>query len=169
MRRGFAVLALGLCLLSASPGRAGEKPEQVPPPRPVGPAPEAPVPVAPAAAPLAAPGAHCAAPGGGCCGGYGGTCWQRLIGWFTYHALPVPHCCKQCPCGCCRGSCYCFLPPYVYFLGEKCHEGHYYGSPCCCGPTTAPYPGVIPPPSPYPGSLAHAGPLPVPPTVLGHQ
>ena len=157
MRRAWGVLALGLGLLAASVGRAGDGPEPVPPPTPLpgpavnGGAPAGPVvnggaPVGPALVP------NGGAPCGGCCGPRR-SCLEQLVGLFCYRPLPVPHCCRQCP-WCCHRSCGCMPPPYYYFLGERCHEGHYYGSTCggcgcrpgCGAQGPGPWPGVIPPP-----------------------
>jgi hypothetical protein len=164
MRRAWGVLALGLGLLAASAGRAGDGPEPVPPPKPLpGPAVNGGAPAGPAvnggapAGPALVPngGAHGGAPCGGCCGPCR-SCLEQLVGLFCYRALPVPPCCRQCPFRCHR-SCGCMPPPYVFFLGERCHEGHYYGSTCgscqSCGSCSrcgaqgpGPWPGVLPPP-----------------------
>jgi hypothetical protein len=179
MRRGWAVLALGLGLLAASVGRAGDGPESVPPPKAL------PEPAgnggngAILAGPTLTPSPH-GAPCGGCCGRAHRSCLQQLVDFFTYCALPVPQCCQQCPCHCHR-SCGCMPPPYVYFLGEICHEGHYYGSKCggcggcgCGASAPRPGPGVIPPPGvpltgvvpppqvPYPEQGQPQTPLPPP-------
>jgi hypothetical protein len=152
MRRGWAVLALGLGLLAASFGRAGEGPESAPPPQPQPGLADNGGNGALAAAPALTPTPN-GGPCGGCCGHAHRSCLEQLVGLFCYRALPVPPCCRQCPLHCHR-SCGCMPPAYVYFLGETCHEGHYYGSTCrscggCCGcgpSAPRPGPGVIPPP-----------------------
>jgi hypothetical protein len=171
MKRGCAALALGLGLLAAGFGRAGEGDPPKTPAAPVA------VPVDPAAP------AH---PGGcgGCCGGAHGSCWDQLCAFFSYRALPVPWCCR-CMCGCCRAY-VCHPPVYTYFLDEPCHEGRWYGhGPCCgdrghhgCGGCGAGH-GPVPfgPQSPVPvGAVVPAPPLgtpvgsPTPPVAtLGRQ
>ena len=160
MKLGCAVLALGFGLLAASVGRAEDKDLPVAPP---------PTPVVIPVAPPPLNGGDC---GAACCGRNRGSCLQQLLRWCTYRALPVPPCCKHCPF-CCRAGCYCHPPPYAYFLGDHCHEGRYYGSPCgacsgCggCGRYSSvvpgPVPGVIPPPNvPLTGVLPPS-PVPLP-------
>jgi hypothetical protein len=155
MRRGWAVLALGLGLLAASAGRAGDGPEPVPPPKPLpGNAANGGNGGAPGGPALTSPpnGGNHGAPCGGCCGHGHRSCLRQLVDFFTYRALPVPSCCRQCPCHC-HWACSCLPPAYVLFLGERCHEGHYYGSACghcggcgCGASAPTPGPGVIPPP-----------------------
>jgi hypothetical protein len=167
MKRGCALLALGLGLLAAPAGRANE--------------PDAPGPVfQPAPAP--GNGGACGARGPSCggCAAYCGSCWERLCNFFTFRGSRSP-CCNTC-CSFCTG-CYCYPPPYVYFLGDDCREGRNYlthrcggcggcgngcggcGSEGCGRRLIGSLPGPLPPPPPGPDSQAPppaAYPMPAP-------
>jgi hypothetical protein len=64
-----------------------------------------------------------------------GSCWQRLRGWLTYRALPVPRECKCCHM--CSSGLGCTPPLYTYFALRYPTSGHGYEAPLGGAPVHA--------------------------------
>jgi hypothetical protein len=157
MKRGCAVLALGLGLLAASVSWAGEG--------------DVPLTVA---QPVAAPPNGNGNGSGSCgasCHSCAASCWERLCDFFTYRGSRSP-CCNTCRSFC--SGCYCYPPPYAYFLGDYCREGRTYATCHRCGggcgpqgcghPPAAPLAGPTTPPGLGPQAAPPAGhPMPAHP------